>query len=138
MFKGIVVGKMAKALHLHELIREVLNLLWKPLQNALGTSVSALPLDLSMVQRSIYLSPGLPGFSCHLAANKQVRAAIGQGMKKRIVGGADGSSQFGLPRSPAVGSNPPGSQTVRYCEKIVWIHESFFAKAGHSDFLTNN
>lgn len=35
VFKGIVVGEMALALHLHELVCEVLNLLWKLLKNTL-------------------------------------------------------------------------------------------------------
>ena len=50
VFKGIVVGEMALALHLHELIREVLYCLWKLLKNTLRAPIGALPLDLSMVQ----------------------------------------------------------------------------------------
>ena len=50
VLKGIVVGEMAMALHLHELVSEVLNRLWELLKHTLRAPIGALPLDLSMVQ----------------------------------------------------------------------------------------
>ena len=50
VLKGIVVSEMTLALHLHELVSEVLNRLWELLKHTLRAPIGALPLDLSMVQ----------------------------------------------------------------------------------------
>lgn len=50
VLKGIVVGEMALALHLHDLVCEVLHRLWELLKHTLRAPIGALPLDLSMVQ----------------------------------------------------------------------------------------
>ena len=49
MLEGVVVGEVAQALHLNELVCKVLNLLWKPPQDTLGTPLSALLFDSSVI-----------------------------------------------------------------------------------------
>ena len=48
-FEGIVVCEVAQALHIDEMLCEVLNCLWEPLQNTPGTPFGTLLLDLPMV-----------------------------------------------------------------------------------------
>ena len=55
--EGVVVGKVAQALHRDEMFCEVLNLLREKQQNTLGATLGALPIDSPVIQRSVCLSP---------------------------------------------------------------------------------